>query len=117
MILHVICFALAAALACIWSAIGAVRGTSARPRGWTAPLDHWELLIVFAVANMTALAAGVDPAEDWSLAAPLWVSASLLQGLFSLANLGPARLAALLVSLAMSGWIFAMAIQAASSPV
>ncbi|MDE0366032.1 MAG: hypothetical protein OXP09_10730 [Gammaproteobacteria bacterium] len=114
MIIQVICLALGAALACLWSAIGAVRGASASPRGWSAPLNDWESLVVFATANTAALAAGVEPTQDWSLAAPLWVASALLHGLFSLAGLAPARLAALLAALAVSGWIFAMAIQAAS---
>ena len=114
MIIQVICLALGAALACLWSAVGAVRGAGASSTGRYAPLNDWESLLVFATANMAALAAGVEPTENWSLAAPLWVAAALLHGLFSLAGLAPARLAALLVALAMSGWIFAMAIQAAS---
>lgn len=91
-----------------------MRGASASPRGWSAPLNDWESLVVFATANTAALAAGVEPTQDWSLAAPLWVASALLHGLFSLAGLAPARLAALLAALAVSGWIFAMAIQAAS---
>ena len=117
MIVQVVCLTLAAALACIFSAIGAIRGTGAGARGWAAPLNHWESLVVFGVANTAALVAGADPAGDWSLAAPLWVAAALLHGLFSLAGVAAARLTALLVALAMSGWIFAMAIQAASTAI
>ena len=113
MIIQVICLALGAALACVWSGIRAVRGTGSRPRSWASPLNEWESLVVFATANMAALAAGVEPSDDWSLAAPLWVAATLLQGLFSPAGLAPARLTALLLALGMSGWIFTLAIQAA----
>lgn len=111
MIIQVICLGLAAALACILSGVQAVRGTGSSRRSWASPLNAWESLLVFATANMAALAAGVDPAEDWALAAPLWVAATLLHVLFTPAGLAPARLAAMLAALAMSGWIFAMAIQ------
>ncbi len=117
MIIQVICLSAGAAMACVWTGIDAARGANESARGWGSPLNGWESLAVFTVANMAALAGGVDPAGDWSLAAPLWVAAALLHGLFSLAGLTPARLGALLVSLAMSGWIFTMAIQVASSTV
>ena len=100
-------------MACALSAITAVRGAQGNAGRRGSPLTTWEALIVFAVANMAALAAGVDPAGDWSLAAPLWVAAALLHGLFSVAGLAPVSLTASLVGLAMSGWIFAMAIQTA----
>ena len=112
MIVQVICLVLGAALACAGSVVAAVRGTPANG-GWRgSPLNAWEALMVFTVANMAALAAGVEPTGDWSLAAPLWVAAALLHGLFSIAGLTPASLTALLVGLAMSGWIFVLAIQA-----
>ncbi len=117
MIIQVICLAAGAGMACIWSVIDAARGANGNARGWSSPLNDWESLVVFAVANMAALAGGVDPAGDWSLAAPLWVASALLHGLFSLAGLAPARLGALLATLAMSGWIFGMAIQAVSNTV
>ena len=117
MIVQVICLAAGAGLACIWSGVNAARGVGDRARGWGSPLNDWESLVVFVAANMAALAAGVDPAGDWSLAAPLWVASALLHGLFSLAGLTPARLGALSATLAMSGWIFGMAIQAASNTV
>lgn len=117
MITQVICLAAGTALACIWSGVNATRGANDGARGWGAPLNDWAILVVFAMANLAALAGGVDPAGDWSLAAPLWVAAALLHGLFSLAGLTPARLGALLVSLGMSGWIFAMAIEVASNSV
>ncbi len=68
---------------------------------------------MFVTANTAALAAGVEPTENWSLAAPLWVAATLMQTLFFSASLELARLAAFLVGLAMSGWIFVMSIQVA----
>ena len=113
MIIQVICLALGAALACAWSGVAAVRGAHGNAGRWGAPLNGWEALAVFTVANMADLAAGVDPAGDWSLAAPLWVAAALLHGLFSAAGVAAAGVTAFLAGLAMSGWIFAMAIQAA----
>ena len=113
MIIQVICLAAGAALACVWSGIEAVRGTQANASRWGSPLNAWEALGVFTAANMAALAAGVDPAGDWSLAAPLWVATALLHGLFSLAGLTAPALTTFLIGLAMSAWIFAMAIQAA----
>jgi len=112
--IQVICMALGAAFACVFGAIDAVRGAGAGRRGWTAPLSQWEMLIVFGTANLAALSSGVEPTEDWSLAAPLWVAAALFHGLFSLADLAPVRLTAVLAGLSLSGWIFAMALEAAS---
>ena len=78
-----------------------------------ALLGDWELLTVFGAANLAALAAGVEPTAGWSLASPLWVAAALMHGLFSLMGLYAARIAALATALALSGWIFTMAFQAA----
>ena len=113
MIIQVICLAAGAALACLCGGIAALRGAPGNADGWGSPLNVWQALIVFTVANMAALAAGVDPAGDWSLAAPLWVAATLFHGLFWVVGLAPAGLTAALVGLGMSGWIVAMAIQAA----
>ena len=113
MIVQATCLALATALACIWSAIRAIRGVDTKPKGGVAILGDWELLMVFATANLAALAAGVEPTEDWSLASPLWVTAALMHGLFALTGPNPARLTALLAALVVSGWIFALAIRAA----
>ncbi len=113
MITQVVCLVLGGALACIWSAVQALRGEPPAADRRASPLNAWESLILFATANMAALAGGVDPAGDWSLAAPLWVAAALMHWLFSFSGIAPLILTSTLASLAMTAWLFFLAIQAA----
>ena len=83
-------------------------GAGARARD--AQQNAWEALILFGVANVAALLAGVEPTGHWSLAAPLWVAARLLHGGFYLAGMAAMRVVSFAVGLAMSLWIFAMAL-------
>ena len=83
-------------------------GAGARARD--AQHNAWEALIVFAAANGAALAAGVEPSGDWALAAPLWVAARLMHGLFYVAGMTPMRGLSFAIGLAMSLWIFGLAL-------
>ena len=82
-------------------------------RAWGAQLNAWEALLVFAAANGAALAAGVEPTGDWALAASLWVAARVLHGGFYITGQAVLRQLAFLVGLAMSLWIFWLALAAA----
>ena len=113
MITQVVCLVLGAALACLWSGVQALRGVPPATDRRAEPLSPWESLMLFTAANMAALAGGVDPAGDWSLAAPLWVAAALMHGLFAFSGIVPLIVTTTLASLAMSAWIFFLAIQAA----
>lgn len=83
-------------------------GAGARARD--AQQNAWEALIVFGVANGAALAAGVEPSGNWALAAPLWVAARVLHGAFYVAGMAPWRGLSFAIGLAMSLWIFGMAL-------
>ena len=82
-------------------------------RAWGAQMNAWEALLVFAAANGAALAAGVEPTGHWALAAPLWVAARLLHGAFYVTGQAVLRLLTFSVGLAMSLWIFWLALAAA----
>lgn len=87
--------------------------SGAGARAWGAQMNAWEALLVFAAANGAALAAGVEPTGDWALAAPLWAAARILHGAFYIAGQAGLRLLAFLTGLAMSLWIFWLALAAA----
>ena len=87
--------------------------SGAGARAWGAQMNAWEALLVFAAANGAALAAGVEPTGDWALAAPLWVAARVLHGAFYVAGQAGLRLLAFLTGLAMSLWIFWLALAVA----
>jgi uncharacterized MAPEG superfamily protein len=82
-------------------------------RAWGSQMNAWEALIVFSVANAAAFAAGVDPSGSWAMAAPIWVAARVFHGIFYIAGLAPLRVLSFVVGLAMSVWIFVMALSAA----
>ena len=88
----------------------AARLTGAGARAKDAQHSAWEALILFGVANAAALMAGVEPTGYWSLAAPLWVAARLLHGAFHLAGMALARGLSSVIGLAMSLWIFVLAL-------
>ena len=79
-------------------------------RVWGAQSNAWEALAVLAVANLTAMMAGVDPAGNWSVAAIIWVLARSLHGVFYIMNVAPLRVACFATAFGMSGWIVSMAI-------
>jgi len=83
-------------------------GPGARARD--AQHNAWEAAIVFGLANCAALAAGVEPSGHWALAAPLWVAARLMHGAFYLAGMALLRGLSFAIGLAMSLWIFILAL-------
>ena len=110
MIVQISCLLIGAAALCFWrgaASAGNDRGNAER----CSDAGGWEAIAAFALANMGALMGGLDPAGPWSLAAPLWATAFVLQGIFSLCGQKALRLTAFLTGLAMSGWIFALALQ------
>ena len=110
MTVQVSCLLIAAAALCLWRAAAAAFGDRNDAGRWNVSED-WGAIMVFALANLAALMGGLDPAGSWSLASPLWVAAFVLQGLFSLSGQKALRLTTFLIGLAMSGWIFFMALQ------
>jgi uncharacterized MAPEG superfamily protein len=80
-------------------------------RVWGAQSNAWEALAVFAVANLAATMAGVDPAGNWSTAAMIWVAVRVLHGAFYIMDIPPLRVLAFATGFGMSGWIVFMAIQ------
>jgi len=84
--------------------------SEAGARAWGAQANAWEALAVFAVANLAAMMAGVDPAGNWSLAAMIWVAARVSHGVFYIVGIAPLRVASFVGGFGMSGWIIAMAI-------
>ena len=84
--------------------------TGAGARAGDAQHSAWKALIVFGAANGAALAAGVEPTGHWALAAPAWVAAAALHGAFQVAGMAYLRLLAFLIGLAMSLWIFILAL-------
>ena len=109
MTVQISCLLIAAAALCLWRAAAAFSDRDDAGR-WNASED-WGAIMVFALANLAALMGGLDPTGSWSLAAPLWTTAFVLQGMFSLSGQKALRLTAFLIGLAMSGWIFCMALQ------
>ena len=79
-------------------------------RAWGAQANSWEALTVFAVANLAAMMAGVDPSGNWSIAAMLWVAARVAHGVFYIANIPPLRVVCFVAAFSMSVWIVSMAI-------
>ncbi len=79
-------------------------------RAWGAQANAWEALVVFAAANGAALAAGVEPSGYWALAACLWVAVRLLHGVFYINGLSHLRVLAFVLGMAMSLWIFGLAL-------
>ncbi len=83
-------------------------GSAARAVG--AQANAWEALTLFAVANLAAFMAGVDPAGSWSTAAMIWVVARSLHGIIYIAGYGLVRMACFAVGVGMSFWILAMSV-------
>ena len=83
-------------------------GAGARARD--AQHNAWEALVLFGVANVAALVAGVEPTGHWALAAVLWVAARLLHGAFYVAGMALMRGLSFAIGVAMSLWIFALAL-------
>ena len=88
----------------------AARLTGAGARARDAQYNAWEALILFGAANVAALVAGVEPTGHWALAAVLWVTARLLHGAFYLAGMALVRGLSFAIGLAMSLWIFGLAL-------
>ena len=84
--------------------------TGAGARARDAQHNAWEALILFGAANAAALMAGVEPTGHWALAAVLWVAARLLHGGFYLAGMALLRGLSFAIGLAMSLWIFGLAL-------
>ena len=84
--------------------------TGAGARARDAQHNAWEALILFGVANVAALVAGVEPTGNWALAAVLWVAARLLHGAFYLAGMAALRSLSFAIGLVMSLWIFGLAL-------
>ena len=82
-------------------------------RAWGAQSNAWEALIVFGLANLTAMVAGADPSGMWSIAAPLWVVARIGHGVFYIRGQARLRVACFVVGIVMSLWIFSLALVAA----
>ncbi len=76
---------------------------------WGAQLNAWEALIVFAVANLVAFMAGLNPEGAWATAAIVWVVARFFHGVFYIANVPPARIACFVGGLGSSLYIFFLA--------
>ena len=88
----------------------AARLTGVGARARDAQYNAWEAVILFGVANVAALVAGVEPTGHWALAAVLWVTARLLHGAFYLAGMALVRGLSFAIGLAMSLWIFGLAL-------
>ena len=129
MIVQIICLLIGALLPYLWFGVSlrytkvqlgsihldaprlqAARLTGAGARARDAQHNAWEALILFGVANVAALVAGVEPTGHWALAAVLWVAARLLHGAFYLAGMALARGLSFAIGLAMSLWIFGLAL-------
>lgn len=82
-------------------------------RAWGAQSNAWEALIVFGLANVTAMVAGADPSGTWSIAAPVWVVARIGHGVFYIRGRATLRIACFVVGLVASLWIFGLALAAA----
>ncbi len=83
--------------------------TGAGARAWGAQMNAWEALIVFAAANMAALATGVDAGGLWSTAAIIWVVARVAHGIFYIRDIAPMRILSFAIGLGMSISIFVLA--------
>ena len=129
MTVQIVCLLIGALLPYVWSSVTArynkrdlgdagleaprqqaakLAGAGARARD--AEHNAWEALIVFGVANGAALSAGVEPSGHWALAASLWVAARALHGVFYVTGLTLLRRLSWAIGLAMSLWIFGLAL-------
>ena len=129
MTIQVACLLIGALLPYLWSVVTAVYGkrelgstgfeaprphaaqlTGAGARARDAQHNAWEAAIAFGLANGAALAAGVEPSGHWALAAPLWVAARLMHGMFYVAGMALLRRLSFIIGMAMSAWIFLLAL-------
>ncbi|MYF10479.1 MAG: MAPEG family protein [Gammaproteobacteria bacterium] len=129
MTLQIICLLIGAVLPYLWFGVSlrytklqlgsidldaprlqAARLTGAGARARDAQHNAWEALVLFGVANVTALVAGVEPTGHWALAAVLWVSARLLHGGFYIVGMALMRGLCFAIGVAMSLWIFGLAL-------
>ncbi|MFN3235691.1 MAG: MAPEG family protein [Pseudomonadales bacterium] len=83
-------------------------GAGARAVG--AQANAWEALILFAVANLAAWMAGVEPVGNWGMAALIWAGARVGHGIFYIMGLAALRVLAFVIGTAMSFWIMVMAL-------
>ncbi len=79
---------------------------------WGAQMNQWENLSVFTAATLAAFMQGVDPAGSWATASIIWVIARIAHGAFYVAGIPVLRVAGFVAGIAMSIWIFVMAITA-----
>lgn len=79
---------------------------------WGAQMNAWEALTVFMAANLAAYVQGVDPAGSWATASMIWLGARTLHGVFYVQGTAPVRVLCFVTGMAMSIWIFVMAMQA-----
>jgi uncharacterized MAPEG superfamily protein len=79
---------------------------------WGAQMNQWEAVGVFTAATLAAFMTNVDPAGSWATASMIWVGSRALHGVFYVLGIAPLRVLCFVTSLAMSGWIFVMAIGA-----
>ena len=79
---------------------------------WGAQMNQWEAIAVFTAATVAAYIQGVDPTGNWATASIVWVVARTLHGIFYIVQQSTLRVAAFVISLAMSVWIFVLAITA-----
>ena len=79
---------------------------------WGAQMNQWENLSVFMAATLAAFMQGVDPAGSWATASIIWVVARTAHGIFYVAGIPVLRVAGFVTGIAMSIWIFVMAITA-----
>ncbi len=77
---------------------------------WGAQMNQWEALSVFMAANVAAFIQGVDPTGGWATASIVWLVARVLHGVFYVMGQAALRVAAFVASLAMSVWIFGLAV-------
>ena len=84
--------------------------TDGGARVWGAQSNAWEALGVFAVANLAAFMAGVDPAGYWSIASMIWVVARIGHGAFYIMGIVPARVLGFVAAFGSSLWIIVLAI-------
>jgi uncharacterized MAPEG superfamily protein len=79
---------------------------------WGAQMNAWEALSVFMAANLAAYVQGVDPAGSWAMASMIWLGARTLHGVFYVRGIAPVRVLCFVTGMAMSIWIFVMAMLA-----
>ena len=79
---------------------------------WGAQMNQWENLSVFMAATLAAHMQGLDPAGSWATASMIWVFARVAHGTFYVLGIPPLRVAGFVTGVAMSLWIFVMALTA-----